>query len=267
MDAVVLAVAAVVDVTNFLTASEASKKALKTANLLKTLTVNSLITGESGVGKKSLAMYILPDAPLLDASDFNRLLSTLESTKEIIITNLENSPNIKRIVESIRLNDVRVIATANSLFVNEYVDDLFSIKFDIPPLRERLEDVSLLIKKFIKEASVLFSTSEEFNTKDFKYDLSDNSNSLRRQVMVNCLLQDIKDVELIAIMENYFLAKMGSNNDYKNLLYLYEVPLIKAGLKKYKSQLQLSDKLGLNRNTLRKKIADNKEYLHNIGDE
>ena len=48
---------------------------------------------------------------------------------------------------------------------------------------------------------------------------------------------------------------------YLNLVYLYEVPLIRAGLTKYKSQLQLSDKLGLNRNTLRKKIADNKQYL------
>ena len=28
-----------------------------------------------------------------------------------------------------------------------------------------------------------------------------------------------------------------------------------------KAQLQLSDKLGLNRNTLRKKIAENKDYL------
>ena len=56
---------------------------------------------------------------------------------------------------------------------------------------------------------------------------------------------------------------MGTNSDYRNLIYLYETPLIRAGLKKFKSQLQLSDKLGLNRNTLRKKIADNAEYLNN----
>jgi len=35
-------------------------------------------------------------------------------------------------------------------------------------------------------------------------------------------------------------------------LHLYEVPIIKAGLQRFKSQLQLSEKLGLNRNTLRK---------------
>jgi DNA-binding protein Fis len=54
--------------------------------------------------------------------------------------------------------------------------------------------------------------------------------------------------------------KIGTNSDYRNNLYIYEVPLIRAGLKKFKSQLQLADRLGLNRNTLRKKIADNSEY-------
>jgi len=65
----------------------------------------------------------------------------------------------------------------------------------------------------------------------------------------------------MGIIENYLQDKIGSNSDYRKFLYLYEVPLLKSGLKKFKSQLQLSDRLGLNRNTLRKKIADNKEYL------
>jgi len=258
---VVQVAAAAVDVTNFVTASESSKEAFKTATLLKTLSINSLITGERGVGKSSLAAYILPDAPVIDASDFNNLLSTLESTREIIITNFENSPNIKTVIESINLNGVRVIATAKSSFDYEKIDDLFSVKFNIPPLRERLEDVALLVDIFVKEASLLFVGGEEFNIKDFKHDLSENANSLRRQVMVNYLLQDIKDVELMHIIENYLSNKLGSNSDYRNFLYLYEVPLIKAGINKYKSQLQLADKLGLNRNTLRKKISDNKKYL------
>ena len=79
--------------------------------------------------------------------------------------------------------------------------------------------------------------------------------------MITYLLQDIKDTELMDIIENYLSDKLGSNSDYRNFLYLYETPLIKVGLKKFKSQLQLADKLGLNRNTLRKKIADNKQYL------
>ncbi len=250
-----------VAVTKFVTASEASYQAFKTATLLKTLTVSALIMGEVGVGKRSLASFILPDAALFDASNFDELIIALESCNEIIITNIENSPNIKRLVETIKENSVKVIATSKQSFSNEYIDDMFSVKFDIPPLVEREEDVKILVDTFTHEASLLFGGSEEFNIENFKPDLSQNAKSLRRQVMINFLLQDIQDVELMEIIENYLYDKLGSNSDYRNFLYLFEVPLIKAGLSKFKSQLQLSDKLGLNRNTLRKKIADNKQYL------
>ncbi len=257
----VLVVAAVVDATSFITASDASKEAFKTATLLKTLNVNSLVTGEVGVGKKSLARYILPDAPILDASDFDELLTTLESSKEIIIANLENSPNIKRVIDTVNHYDVRVVATAKSLFYNENIDELFSIKFDIPPLSQRPEDVKALITEFINEASLLFGSDSKFNGDNLSPDLTLNAKSLKRQVMINYLLQDINDIELMDIIENYLSDKIGFNNDYRNFLYLYEVPLIRSGLNKFKSQLKLADKLGLNRNTLRKKIADNKKYL------
>ena len=260
-DVVVLVAAAAVDVTSFITASEASYQAKKTATLLKTLTVNALIMGEIGVGKKSLATFILPDASIIDASNFDELLIALETSNEIIITNLENSPNIKRLAEAINNNSVRVIATSKQSFKNEDIDELFSIKFDIPPLRDRLEDVNALVEKFTKEASRLFGGDVEFNIENFVPDLLQNSYSLRRQVMIDYLLQDITDVELIGIMQNYLYNKLGSNSDYRNFLYLYEVPLIKAGLSKYKSQLQLSDRLGLNRNTLRKKISENNKYF------
>lgn len=248
-------------VTKFVTACEASYQAFKTATLLKTLTVNALIMGEVGVGKRSLASFILPDASIFDASNFDELLIALESCSEVIITNIENSPNLKRLIDTVKEKNTRVIATSKQSFINEFTDDLFSVKFDIPPLKERDKDVELLVELFANEASSLFGGNEQFNIKNFKPDLTDNAKSLRRQVMINYLLQDIQDNELIEIIENYLYDKMGSNSDYKNFLYLYEVPLINAGLSRFKSQLQLSDRLGLNRNTLRKKIADNKQYL------
>ncbi len=248
-------------VTNFIAVSNASKEAFKTATLLKTLNVNSLITGEVGVGKKSLAQYILPNAAVIDASNFDELLIALESSNQIIITNLQNSPNLKTIVDTLKLNSIRVIATAKHDINNDILDDLFSIKFYIPPLSQREEDVSSLIKIFSEEASSLFGMSNTFEVKTLVPDLSANSHSLKRQVMINYLLQDIQDRELMEIIENYLANKLGSNSDYRNFLYLYEVPLIKSGLKQFKSQLKLADKLGLNRNTLRKKIADNKIYL------
>ena len=261
MDVVVQVAVQAVDVASFITASDASKEVFKTATLLKTLTVNALITGDVSVGKKTLACYIMPNAAIIDASNFNELLTTIESSKEIIITNLENSPNIKTLVDTIALNNVKVIATAKSSYNNEYLDDIFSVKFDVPPLSKRLEDIEFLVDKFAQEASSLFGNESNIDMKNFVPNLKTNANSLRRQVMINSLLKDIKDTELMEIIENYLFDKLGSNSDYRDNLYLYEVPLIKSGLKKFKSQLQLSDKLGLNRNTLRKKIADNKDYL------
>ena len=249
------------DVTNFITASKASSEAFKTASLLKTLNVNALIMGEVGVGKSTLASYILPDAPLIDASNFEELLSVLENSSSVIIKNIDTSPNVRTVADTIKKCNIRVIATAKQSFNNEFLDELFSVKFDIPPLSQRQEDVKLLIEKFIEEAAVIFGTTQKFTMENFKPDLSKNSKSLRRQVMINYLLQDINDKELMEIIENYLYDKLGSNTDYRNFLYLYEAPLIRAGLQKFKSQLQLADKLGLNRNTLRKKIAENKEYL------
>jgi len=257
----VKAVVQAVVVTKFVTACEASYQAFKTATLLKTLTVNALIMGEVGVGKRNLASFILPDASVFDASNFDELLTALESCSEVIITNIENSPNLKRLIDTIKENSIRVIATSKQSFNNEFTDDLFSVKFDIPPLKERAKDVELLVESFANEASTLFGGNEKFNIKNFKPDLTQNAKSLRRQVMINYLLQDIQDNELIEIIQNYLYDKLGSNSDYKKFLYLYEVPMINAGLSRFKSQLQLSDRLGLNRNTLRKKIADNKEYL------
>ena len=249
------------DVTSFITVSSASQQAKKTASLLKTLSVNALIMGESGVGKRALASFILPEASIVDASNFEELLVTLESSQELIITNIDTSPNLNRLIDSLKEREVRIIATSKQSFTNRLIDDFFSVKFDIPPLSERLEDVSLLIEKFAKEAAELFGSQADFNSQNFKPDLSKNADSLRRQVMIHYLLQDINDTELMEIIENYLYDKLGSNSDYRNNLYLYEVPLIRAGLQKFKSQLQLSDKLGLNRNTLRKKIAENRQYL------
>jgi DNA-binding NtrC family response regulator len=217
--------------------------------------------GEVGVGKESLARFILPDAPVIDASNFDELLTTLESSREVVVINIDNSPNLKRLVDAINTHSIRVVATSKQSFSHELIDDLFSIKFDIPPLKERSEDITLLIQKFTQEAASLFGKNEAFKIEKFVPDLTQNALSLKRQVMIHYLLQDIKDIELMDIVQNYIQERLGSNSDYRNFLYLYEVPLIRAGLGKFKSQLQLADKLGLNRNTLRKKIADNKSYL------
>ena len=259
-DVVEVAAITVVVVTNFLTASSASLEAFKTANLLKGLSVNAMIIGEHGTGKLTLARYILPHAPVVNGSNFDELLSALEKHDAIIIYRLDDIANLKRFEETLSRTKTRIIATGGFRYTPEQLEDIFTIRFVIPPLRERPEDIALLSDLFMREAEVTFGKSDFLQSKEFLPDVSENALSLRRQVYLNCLLSGISEENLMDVTESFLIQKLGSNNDYRKFLHLFEVPLIRAGIKRFKSQLQLADKLGLNRNTLRKKIAENSAY-------
>lgn len=257
---VVLTVAALVDVTSFLTASTASKEALKTANLLKSLSVNALISGETGSGKKTLARYILPQADVLEASSYDEILLSIASKKELIISHIENFSNLKVLSDAIKKSAIRVVATCSEHFNNDYLESLFSVQLSLPALSERLEDVRLLEDYFLTEVSSSFGINSDVDLSSIVPDLTQNAHSLKKQVYLNALLKNMDEQILMQLLEEFLEPLLGNNNDYRDFLHLYEVPLIRAGLKKFKSQLQLSEKLGLNRNTLRKKMAENEEY-------
>lgn len=252
-----------VDATNFIAKSNASLEALKTANLLKGLPVNAFIFGQSGTGKKSLAKYILPNAPIVDARHYDELEDTLSSNKTIIISNFDKIPNFDNFKRLVDKYEVRIIALANAIFNSDVIDRFFGIKVYLPPLSERKEDVKALAEYFLDEAFRVFNIDKKtkINIDTSRIALDQNAHSIRRHVYMKVQFQSIDEIELMDLTEGFLKEKMGGNSDYRNFLYLYEAPLINAGLEKFKTQLQLSDKLGLNRNTLRKKIAENKEYL------
>jgi len=88
------------------------------------------------------------------------------------------------------------------------------------------------------------------------FDLSKNSKTLRKSIY-HQIMYRYADTEIIeGMLFHYFLNTLEGNNGYKEHLYLYERPLLQAGLHKYGSQLQLAQVLGINRNTLRKKIHE-----------
>ncbi len=234
----------------------------KTATLLRSLKVSALIRGEVGVGKKTLARYILPSAPIVKAKNYEELLSVLHSSSEIIISDLENVANIKVVLKEAEKNGVRIIATASNAYENEKLEEFFGIDFTIPPLRERKEDVEVLCRQFFDEVTQMLGTEIKWDMENFEPDLSQNALSLKRQVIVRAVFDSIDEKEMMELMYNYLYEKLGGNDDYRKFLHIYEVPLIKAGMKRFKSQLQLSRILGLNRNTLRKKISKMKEYLN-----
>jgi DNA-binding protein Fis len=73
-------------------------------------------------------------------------------------------------------------------------------------------------------------------------------------------LKSINEDDLENILYNFFIKKLKNQSTYKELLSIFEIPMLKAGQKVYKSQLQISNKLNINRITLRKKLD---KYFHN----
>ena len=90
--------------------------------------------------------------------------------------------------------------------------------------------------------------------KNINLDLSGNGVTLKQSIYKSILLQSITTNDMLQTMEMYLTKKLKDGKTYRDLLEIFEVPLLKAAKKVYKSQLQLADKLEINRITLRKKI-------------
>ncbi len=237
-------------------------EALKSANLLKSVTINALILGEKGVGKQTLAQHIIT-APVVDATSFNELLALIETNSSLIVKNFHKITNYKKLKVALEVHKTRIIGTSNVMLSEALMDEFFSLKIVLPPLRERLEDVTSLVEKFAHEAQATFDgeASEMPILEDIVPDLSKNCYSLKRSVYNAYLMNSFGEEEILTMMERFLIQRIGGRNDYRDLLYLFDVPMIKSGYAKFGSQLAISEKFGLNRNTLRKKINDYKDQL------
>lgn len=253
-------VVAAVD-TNFIALCRSSKEALKSATLLKSLPVNALILGESGVGKFTLAKFIT-DAPVVSGENHHDLVYAIEQNESVMIKDFHLIAQPKSIKTLIDEHKTHIIATASTLSEN-LKDDFFSVVIDLPPLSSRLNDAKELAQVFIKEANELFSIDAKLQLKaeDLKKYLDKNAISLKRFIYGYALTHTLSDEQFISISKFFLKDKLGSGDDYRKLLPLFDVSLIRAGFEKFGSQLSMSEAFGLNRNTLRKKINENIKYF------
>lgn len=237
----------------FLTTSDKVQHIIKSFNLTKTLFVSSIIVGEANTGKKSLARYLFPDTPLVSGKDQEEVQRALENYNEIIITDFEKLSN----QSTLDFSNKRIIATANYVGNAQLIDELFAFIYTMPSLQERPEDLHAIKEKFIKEArSILMIEANTIDYSSIPMDLTHNTKSLKRSVYLHLMKHSMHTKDIEAILYHYLLKHLDGKDGYREYLGLYEKPLIKAGLKKFGSQLQLSGVLGINRNTLRKKIHE-----------
>ncbi len=240
----------------FIAKSRASLEALKSANLLKSLSINALIFGDIGVGKTTLARYIL-NSPVVDAEEsIDAIIKSLSQNDKIIIKNFDKIKHLDIFEEYLKKTKTRVIATSTKDIYDKISDRFFSLKINLPPLSQRKEDVYLLSKKFLNEAKEIFLTEKEIGLNDIKINLEKNCYSLRESIYKAVLENLCNEKDIMRILENILKHKMGTKDDYRKNLYLYEIPLINAGKKKFKSQSEMAKEFGINRNTLRKKINE-----------
>jgi two-component system, NtrC family, nitrogen regulation response regulator GlnG len=188
--------------------------------------------------------------------------------------------------------DVRIIGATNrdiaeAVAQGRFREDLFYrfnvVQIKVPPLRDRKEDIPLLIKAFLRDAAERFETGEKELSKEakallIKYDWPGNVRELENVIKRACVLSagamvekrdllleedssySIKDF-LEEKLKRYLkdMARVTNFNLYDTILSEVEKALISIVLREANgNQLKTARLLGINRNTLRAKIREYK---------
>ncbi len=216
----------------FLAKSEYLQKIKNIANMAKELKLNVYIWGEKGVGKSFLAKYISPDA----------IINPEKPTINPVI--IENFDTLINLPEKNSL----LIATGSKPLDKTIFEKYFDLDIELKPLKEHPEDIEYFIEYFTDSAKKELKTDKKVQIDN--PDISENLNSLKRQIYKTLLFENDKK-EILKELENYYLK---NHSTYEEELKDFEKTLFEALKKKYKSKLQISEHLKLNRVTLTKKM-------------
>jgi|TARA_B100001750_G_C15486232_1_gene588459 two-component system nitrogen regulation response regulator GlnG len=236
--------------------------------------------------KGTLFLDEIGDMPI-DAQ--TRLLRVLQEGEFTPIGGKEKIQADTRIIAATHKN------LSNLIEKGEFREDLFYrlnvVPISIPPLRERKEDIPELVNHFLDKAKDLQLEPKKFTTESFqileKYQWPGNVRELENFILKLCALytdenimnddlaeeilnlqkldQQMLDTEnqFSKILENYLSRNINKiNKEYQGDVYNYfvteleKVLLLEVLKNKNGNQLKAAELLGLNRNTLRKKITE-----------
>lgn len=198
---------------------------------------------------------------------------------------------------SVRSLDVRVIAATNRNLKKAVAKEVFRedlyfrlnvVPIEVPPLRERREDIPRLVEYFLAKYGTLLANETKqfspdavdyFSTGDWPGNVRELENAIKRVLVLSrghivtgkeartilsgdvsvtgtsktSTLDDLVSLKIRAAVQT--LAQNHATDLYDKLLLNFEKPLISAALEMTEgNQLKAAELLGLNRNTLRKKI-------------
>jgi DNA-binding protein Fis len=225
---------------------------IKSLNLTRTLDVASILIGESATGKRTLVRTLFPDLPRVNGADQEAVEAALTQSDALVIEHYEKLSN----PDQLDFDNKQIIAIADYAGNPQALDATFGFIYTLPPLRERPEDVPLYATHFQAEAQETLMIPEAVTLDPARFDLRHNLRSLRASIHRELLLHTCDKPMIEQSLRRYFLTTLPHHARYHDHLGLFEKPLLEAGLEVFGSQLRLAEALGINRNTLRKKIHE-----------
>jgi DNA-binding protein Fis len=231
------------------------KKIIKHMKLNKKLITSSMLNGQSHTGKMALVKSIYDDTKVINGHYFDKYKNVLNKKKEVIIYNFEKIQNI----DYIDFDNMQIIAISNYESIPKSIQNKFAFIYEMPSFKTRTNEIKEFIKKISKQAQDSLNVKMNNEIQIDKLDLSKNFQSIEASIYKEIIKQTLSKDDIEEILYIYLYSKLKNEDEskYKILLSIFEKPLIKAGLQRYKSTLKLSKILGINRNTLSNKVKQN----------
>jgi DNA-binding protein Fis len=236
----------------FVMESDAVRQIVRGLQRTHSLYVSSILIGPPSTGNRTLVRHLFPGVPEVDGRDQEALKNALAMENELIITSFEavNNP------DQLDFQNKRIVAIADREIPPRIADEKFAFIYRMPALKERPEDIRAFTRLFLEEARDVFRCAGEVELGPEQLHIGENLQSLRASVYREVLQQSMRPDEIESALYHLFMRTLEGNNAYRESLGILERPLLRAGLKRYGSQLKLSEILGINRNTLRKKLHE-----------
>ncbi len=233
----------------FVAASASMQEIKRVSVLMKHTRIHTLIIGESGVGKSRLADEIAPNAYRIDGTRSSYISDAVRQFDEVIIENFDQVNGADW-----NLSGKRIIATAKTKPRDALCEKLFGLTLELLPLSEREADINPLMERFMANAAIDLNL-DPINIRKVKPDISQNCHSLKRAVYSALIGQNQNEDDFVENMRNFFAREINEIDNYHIFLDMFDKAVILANQDKYKSQLMMSKMMGINRNTLRKKMS------------